>query len=144
MTINELFQNLGPPVLVGWLLLLVAPRWTWTSRLILSGAWSLALSLVYLVLIARYMPGSNGGFGSLQEIRTLFSSDALLLAGWIHYLAFDLLIGAIEVRQANALGISQWLMIPVLLLTFLLGPIGLLAFFLLKSLHTRKAVSVLS
>lgn len=141
---NEMFQYAGVFAGVGWLLLLVAPGWSWTSKLVLSGAWSLVLSLLYLVLIARYMPGSGGGFGSLAEVRMLFSVDALLLAGWIHYLAFDLLVGAIEVRQARALGISHWLMVPVLIMTFMLGPIGLIAFFVIKSARARKAVGVLA
>ena len=59
------------------------------------------LSLVYLVLIALNFRGADGGFGSLADVATLFQKQELLLAGWIHYLAFDLFIGAWEVRDAQ-------------------------------------------
>jgi hypothetical protein len=65
-------------------------------------------------------------------VKALFASDALLLAGWIHYLAFDLFIGAWEVRTARAEGIPHLLVLPCLVLTFLLGPVGLLLFLALR------------
>jgi len=143
MTMEQLFSICSSFAVVGWLLLLVLPRWRWTERLVLSGAWSLALSAVYLVAIVLYMPGAAGGFGSLAEVRTLFGHDGMLLAGWVHYLAFDLLVGAFEVRQAKAADIPHLLLIPVLILTFLLGPIGLLLFFIVKAVRQRKVSTVL-
>ncbi len=126
----------------GWLLLLFLPRWRWTERLVLSGFWSLLLSVLYLFLVVRFMPGAEGGFGSLAEVRTLFSADALLLAGWVHYLAFDLFIGAVEVRQAKESGIPHLLVVPALLLTFLVGPVGLVLFFVIKSARERRLARV--
>ena len=61
----------------------------------------------------------------------------LLLAGWIHYLCFDLFIGSWEVRDAKAQGISHWLVIPCLFLTFMFGPVGLLLYFALRAVRTR-------
>ena len=58
----------------------------------------------------------------------------LLLAGWVQYLAFDLFIGAWQVRDARTQGISHLLVIPCLLLTFLFGPAGLLHF-LIRLVH---------
>lgn len=138
MQMDQLFSLCSAFAMVGWLLLILAPSWRWTEALVLSGAWSLVLSAVYLVLILFFMPGAAGGFGSIAEVRALFSMDALLLAGWVHYLAFDLLVGALEVRQARASGIPHLLLVPVLLLTFFLGPVGLLLFFLIKSVRQRK------
>ena len=93
----------------------------------------LGIAAVYLVLIARYMPGSSGGFGSLVEVAQLFSQPGLLLAGWVHYLAFDLFIGAWEVRDAARHRVPHLLVIPCLIMTFLLGPIGLLAYVALRT-----------
>lgn len=138
----QLFSVCSTFAMLGWLLLVVAPRWRWTERLVVSGAWSLLLSLIYLVLIAIHFPGSEGGFGSLAEVRQLFTVDALLLAGWVHYLAFDLLVGALEVRQAKEFGLPHLLLVPVLLLTFFLGPIGLLGFFTIKSIYRRRLAEV--
>jgi hypothetical protein len=139
---EQLFTISNSAALVGWILLIAAPRWRWTHRLVVSGALSLLLSIVYFVLIVRFMPGAEGGFGSIREVAALFSSDALLLAGWVHYLAFDLMVGAIELRQAQEHGIPHLLLVPTLIATFLLGPIGLLLFFAIKSARLRRVAPV--
>jgi hypothetical protein len=69
----------------------------------------------------------------LQQVAALFSVPAALLAGWIHYLAFDLFIGSWEVRDSQRLKISHWLVVPCLVLTFLFGPIGLALYLLLRA-----------
>ena len=56
-----------------------------------------AFAALYTVLIAIHFAGSEGGFSSLPDVALLFSNPWLLLAGWIHYLAFDLLVGSWEV-----------------------------------------------
>lgn len=142
MTLEQTFSICSSFAAAGWLLLIFLPRWRGTERLVVSGFWSLALSIVYFVLVVRFMPGAEGGFGSLDEVRALFGVEALLLAGWVHYLAFDLLVGAIEMKQAKEAGIPHLLMVPVLLLTFLLGPIGLVAFFVVKSIRLKKLAEV--
>ena len=144
MTMEQLFSTASTFAVIGWALLIFLPRWRWTERLVISGYWSLALCLVYLVLIVLFMPGAEGGFGSLAEVRTFFTVDALLLAGWVHYLAFDLFVGAIEVRQAKAAAIRHLLVVPALVLTFLLGPIGLLVFFVVKSIRQRSLAEATS
>lgn len=123
----------------GWLLLIVAPRWRLTQA-ISGAAIPLTIAVVYLVLIARYMPGAAGGFGSLADVATLFATPGLLLAGWVHYLAFDLFIGSWEVRDASRLGVPHLLVVPCLILTFLLGPVGLLAYLLLRGWRARSVV----
>ena len=120
----------------------MAPRWTWTRRLVLSGGWSAALSLAYLVLIAFSLPGAPGGFGTLAEVSALFANPMLLLAGWIHYLAFDLLVGAIETREAQKDGMPHLLLAPCLVLTFLLGPIGFLVFLAIRSARRRRPAGI--
>jgi hypothetical protein len=128
--------------LAGWLLLISAPRWRWTHRLVLSGWWSVALAVVYTVLVARFFPQAEGGFGSIVEVRQLFASDALLTAGWVHYLAFDLYVGALQVKQAQRDQLSHLVLIPILIATFLLGPMGLLAFFVVQSIRRAQAAEV--
>ena len=68
----------------------------------------------------------------------LFSSPYALLAGWIHYLAFDLFTGAWEARDEAWLGISHWVVLPCLVLTFLFGPLGLSLYLLLKLAMRRS------
>jgi hypothetical protein len=143
MDMNRLFELGNGFALAGWILLLAAPGWRWTERLVLSGFWSLALSAVYVVLALVELPRAEGGFDSLQQVRTLFASDPILLAGWVHYLAFDLFVGAVEIRLARAHQIPHLYMIPILLATFMLGPVGLMLFFLVKSAREKRIAAVI-
>jgi hypothetical protein len=138
---DRLFLLANAFAAIGWLLLIVAPRWRWTERLVLSGLWSVLLALVYTTLIALYFPTSQGGFGSIAEVRQLFAGDALLVAGWVHYLSFDLLVGAMEARRAQAESIPHAVLIPILIATFLFGPVGLLLFFVVHVLRQRGSAS---
>jgi hypothetical protein len=132
MTAESLFSICSMLVLPGWVLLVFLPRWSWTQR-IAAGVVPLVLAIAYLVLIVTNFRKSQGGFGSLQQVSQLFQNPYNLLAGWVHYLAFDLFIGAWEVRDAARLRIAHALVIPCLVLTFLFGPIGLLTWFLIRS-----------
>ena len=135
--LESLFSAAGAVAAVGWLLLVFLPRHP-VARLIAGVAVPLVLSVGYLVLIVTSMPGAEGGFGSLADVARLFSTPALLLAGWVHYLAFDLFIGAWETRDAAACGVPHAWVVPCLLMTFLLGPIGLLAYLAVRALRVRS------
>jgi ascorbate-specific PTS system EIIC-type component UlaA len=128
MKAEQIFSIANMTALLSWLILLVAPRWTVTRKIILSGAIPLLLSAAYLILIVLFFGRAEGGFGSLAEVMKLFTNEWAALAGWIHYLAFDLLVGVWEVKDSQARGISHWFVIPCLILTFLLGPIGFLLY----------------
>ena len=128
MKAEQVFSLANLLALVGWLLLAIVPRWRFTRKIVLSGGISLLLSAVYLVLIALFFGQAEGGFGSLAGVMKLFANQWAVLAGWIHYLAFDLFIGVWEVKDAQARGVSHWLVLPCLFLTFMFGPIGLLLY----------------
>jgi hypothetical protein len=132
MSYETIFSICNTAVLPGWLLLAVLPRWKWTARLITSVIIPALLGLVYLYLVITQFGKTEGGFGALSQVQQLFQNPAMLLAGWIHYLAFDLFIGSWEVREAQRLGLNHWLVIPCLALTFLFGPLGLLLYFLIR------------
>ena len=122
---------------VGWLLLVFLPKLP-TARIAAGVVIPLILSAGYLALIAMHFEGAEGGFGSLADVATLFGKQELLLAGWIHYLAFDLFIGAWEVRDAQRNEIPHLVVIPCLLMTFMLGPIGLLFYFAIRTAKTKR------
>ncbi len=127
-------------MLPGWLLLVAAPRWRWTQR-VAALILPLALAAVYLTLLIIHFHKDAGGFGSLAEVTKLFANPYLLLAGWIHYLAFDLFTGSWLVRDSERLRIAHAYVVPCLLLTFLFGPVGLLTWFLIRaSLRGRSAL----
>jgi hypothetical protein len=140
MAAGQIFSICNYVVLPGWLLLVVAPRWRWTQR-VAALALPLALAVVYLTLVIMHFRESGGGFGSLAQVSKLFENPYMLLAGWIHYLAFDLFTGSWLVRDSDRLRIAHAYVVPCLLLTFLFGPVGLLAWFLIRtSLRGRPPV----
>jgi len=127
LPLDAAFSAAGQLAISGWLLLIVAPRWR--IGLAMAGlVVPVLLSLGYLVLIAVNWRDAQGGFSSLGDVADLFASRPMLLAGWVHFLAFDLLIGAWLLRVSQREGIPHWAMIPVLALTFLFGPAGYLLY----------------
>ena len=132
MKAETIFSIANTLALAGWILLLFVPRWNWTRKIVISGAIPLLLSVAYLVLIALFFGKADGGFDSLANVMKLFTNEWAVLAGWIHYLAFDLFVGSWEVNDAQEKNISHWFVIPCLALTFLLGPIGFLLYHIIR------------
>jgi hypothetical protein len=95
------------------------------------------LSAIYATLVITEF-GHGGGFASLSSVALLFQNRFMLLAGWVHYLAFDLVVGSWEVRDAQRIGIAHYLVGPYLILAFLFGPAGWLLYFLVRSVATRS------
>ena len=81
----------------------------------------------------------QGGFDSLANVMLLLSNPWMALAGWVHFLAFDLFIGGWITRTARAQGLAHLLILPCLMLTFLFGPIGLILF--LSILAVRRLLT---
>jgi len=120
-------------VIPGWLLLAILPRAKWATGLVAPVMIPGGLAVVYLVLIVTNFGSGEGDFMSLAGVGGLFANPWVLTAGWIHYLAFDLFIGAWEVRDSQRLGIRHVYVLPCLAFTFLLGPIGLLMYLGLRA-----------
>ena len=78
-------------------------------------------------------------FGSLTSVIMLFTEENAVLAGWIHYLAFDLIVGMWVLDQNKELKINQLVMAPCLFLTFMLGPIGFLLFMIIKTIKQKQS-----
>lgn len=140
MTADQLFQLSSPLALLGWLVLVAAPLAPRIAQAVAAAAIPLLLSLAYAGLILAFWSGAPGGFGTLAEVQALFTHPHIALAGWLHYLAFDLFLGAWEVRTARAEGIPHWAVLPCLVLTFLFGPAGLLTFAALRFTIARKVL----
>ena len=137
MELDSLFSVAGSIAAVGWLMLALLPRQPF-AQIISFAIAPLLLAALYLYLIVTNLSGAEGGFGSLNDIATLFQKRELLLAGWIHYLCFDLFIGSWEIRDSQKHGIPHLVMIPCLLMTFMLGPIGLLFYFAIRTAKLRN------
>lgn len=137
MTAEQLFSVLNFAAMAGWLPLVILPRRRWSTAVVPVVIPAL-LAVVYVALVVVALPGSEGGFSSLAGVRTLFANPWGLLAGWTHYLAFDLFIGGWEVRDAQRRGVPHLLVVPALVLTFLLGPGGLLLYLAIRTFASRK------
>ena len=141
MTAEQLFSALNLLALAAWLPLVFRPRVRWTSTLLPVVVPSV-LAALYVVLVLATLPWGEGGFSSLAGVRALFDNPWRLVAGWTHYLAFDLFIGGWEVRDAQRRGVPHLLVVPALVLTFLLGPAGLLLYLAIRWLTRGSAVTV--
>jgi hypothetical protein len=137
MTPDALFRVANTMILPAWLLLIALPRWRHTQR-IAGWTWPVVLAVLYATIVLR--PGVLAGadMGTLAGVMRLFENPLNTTAGWIHYLCFDLFTGAWEVRESQRLGISHVAVIPCLLLTLMLGPLGLLLFLLLRGIWKRE------
>ena len=141
MTADQLFSILNMITMASWLPLIFLPRARWSATLVPLLVPSL-LAVVYVALVVVGMPESEGGFSSLAAVRTLFGNPWMLVAGWTHYLAFDLFVGGWEVRDAQRRGVPHLLVVPALILTFLFGPAGLLVYLAIRSFAARTRVAV--
>jgi len=131
--LKPLFQTASVLALIGWLLLMALPGWAHTASVVV-GVVVVLLAIIYAwVLFAalrqRPEPGSGKpGFFTLGGVLALLRNPTAALAAWIHILAFDLMVG-VYIRHEGALaGISHWALLPCYVLTFMFGPLGLLAF----------------
>ncbi|MEZ0538252.1 ABA4-like family protein [Fibrella arboris] len=144
MSYESAFSLANALVFPQWLLMLTAPRWhvtQWLTRTLLIPA-------LLAILYAYYLFTSTGGtldfmsFATLKGVMTLFEQggEGVLLAGWIHYLAFDLVAGCWILRDAQQYTIAHGWLVPCLLFCFMLGPLGMLLYVLIRG---RKGLSPL-
>jgi hypothetical protein len=124
--------------LISWLLLFVFYPKPWVYRVLFSVV-LVIFALLYLAYIIPGMSGNaEGGFSSLEEVALLFGKKEALLAGWIHYLAFDLFVGMWMAQDSLKIKLSRWILLPCLIFTFMLGPLGLLLYFIIRSFKQKQ------
>ena len=129
---ETLFSLTNTIALIGWLFLAIAPHKRVTEYSVPIGIVSL-LGLCYTWLIFTGLkPDDFNNFSTLEGLMGLFSEPRAVLAGWIHYLAFDLMTGWFIVKDGQKHGIAQLLLLPSLFFTFMLGPFGLLLYYLTR------------
>lgn len=132
MSSEFLFKAVTIGVIPFWLLLAVLPNAAVTRVAVHSVAPAVALGLVYAWLF-HTVPGPGASFTSLEGLRATFQSDQMLLAGWVHYLVFDLFVGAWIVRDARRRELWYPLVLPCLFLTCFMGPMGLFVYLILRA-----------
>lgn len=142
MTPDSIFQICSAIAIIGWLVLIIASPFIHEVDKFLIGVIITLLSIVYAwLIISSFNPGDMKSFGSLDGVMALFQNKTLLTAGWVHYLAFDLMVGIWIKRNSVKYGISHWLIIPCLFFTFMLGPVGLLLYLMIRFVKTKNYFS---
>lgn len=131
---ETIFSVCSSLAMVGWAGLILLPGQKLVVEVLARMVIPVIIGLIYLFLMASNLATApaDAGFGTLDAVASLFTIRGLLLAGWIHYLAFDLFVGSWEVSDARANGIHHLLVVPCLLATFMAGPVGLVLYFATK------------
>ena len=97
---STIFSICNSVIFFGWLLLLILPTWKYTQAVILNGL-LVIFSIVYTYLLLQdFDQLSIDSFSTLAKLKLLFQSDTAVAAGWVHYLVFDLFVGAYIVRKS--------------------------------------------
>lgn len=138
MDLELIFSLVNTAALVCWIVLLLFYQKRWIYRALFSFVIP-GLALVYLFFILKGMSGDDpGGFDTLANVKLLFARDEAVLAGWIHYLVFDLFVGMWICHDSKGRGLNRWAVVPCLLLTFILGPTGLLLYLVIRMIYLKK------
>ena len=135
MNAEQVFGLAGQLAMVCWVLLAVS---LFVPRLRAGTQWMgviglpVIIGITYVAAFSLDYPAPQGGFGSIVDVRLLFSSDWILLAGWVHYLVFDYFVGAWIVRDSQRKGVHGILVLPCLVFCFMAGPLGLLLYLIFR------------
>ena len=138
MSPEQVFACANAVALLSWLLLAVLPGRPWVTEIVTGKAVPALFAVVYVGIVATTFAGAEGSFSTLAGVASLFSNPWILLAGWVHYLAFDLLVGTWEARDARERRVPHLLLIPCLFLTFMFGPAGWLLYMGVRELGSPR------
>lgn len=123
---------------VGWIVLIfVSPFWFKWDRFVV-GIIIVILALTYSLLnFTNFDPDILSKFSTLDGVQSLYQNKALLLAGWEHFLAFDLLVAVWIKRNSVKFGINHWVILPAIIFTCMLGPLGFIIYLLIRWAKTK-------
>lgn len=144
---STIFSTANILAIMAWAVLILLPR----KPLALSAVLYLGVGILcatYLVALVSVVsgladpvgpPDAAGNFSSIEGVRAIFSSDGGVTIGWVHYLAFDLFVGLWIAKDADSKGFGRILQAPILLATFMVGPVGLFLWLILRERSARRA-----
>jgi hypothetical protein len=138
---ENIYNFINLAVLPFWLLMILAPRWALTRRL-MGAFWPVAIvPLVYVALLLATAAGASAAplDFSLNGIAVLLGTPEGALVAWAHFLAFDLFVGRWVYLDSRERGLNPWLTSIALLFVFLAGPFGLLLYLGLRAASRRAA-----
>ena len=143
-TIDMLYYWVNLGVLPFWLILIFFPtsslcRYFVTSIfpfIILSGAYIFLLYKSYLV---SYDFNSNFSlYMGIDDTKDLFSNKNFLMMFWIHFISINLFTGGWIVKDSQKFVINKFLISIPLIITYLIGPLGLLTYWLIRIFYAKN------
>jgi len=146
MNWESLFGFVNLAAMIAWIALILLPRWPALLAACLYLGVGL-LCLIYATGLFSVMGGlvdpvgpdlGEAGFSTIEGVRAIFASNGGVTIGWTHYLAFDLFVGIWIARDADAKQFSRILQAPILLATFMAGPVGLFIWLIVRDGRARK------
>ncbi len=139
MTPDAIFQLSNSIALLGWLVLVIAsPFWLSFDKLLIGIVVTL-FALTYFWLLAQNFKFSDmEKFSTLDGVMELFTSKIAVTTAWLHFLAFDLMAGIWIKKNAVVHGIKHWVLLPCFFFTFMIGPVGVLFYLIIRFVHTKQ------
>jgi hypothetical protein len=142
-TLESLFLLVNLLPLPFWFLMIALPHWRGTQRVMRGRVVLMPLLAAYAVLLVLQRNDlaallTTPEPPTLTRLAEVLGRQEWALLAWIHFLAFDLFVGRWEYRDSRERQITAWVMSPVLLLTLLFGPLGLLVYLLVRALFRRQ------
>ena len=142
MATEQIFSIANVVAVLCWILLALLPNRRWVTEVVTGRAAPALFAVAYIAIVIAVFPRAEGSFATLTGVAQLFANPWLLLAGWLHYLGFDLLIGTWEVRDSVERGVPRWVLVPCLILTLMFGPMGWLAYMIAAGQHRRMSIRI--
>lgn len=144
MSFDTIYTAINLGVVPAWALLILAPRWGVTRKVVHSFLYPFLYGGLYVAFLVTAIvfgqSADDAGMSSIAAVSALFSAPVGVLTGWTHYLAFDLFVGAWISRDAISRDIAHWKVIPTLFFTFIFGPTGLFLYGLIRLASGRGAL----
>ncbi len=138
MSPDSVFSICNTIAMVGWIILVFIPMWRSSDKFIIGIIVTLFAIIYTYYIVTNLSAIDMKSFSTLKGVTNLFTNPLAVLIGWVHYLAFDLMVGLFIKKNADKYGISHWWLIPCYLLTFMFGPIGLLLYLLIRFIASKQ------
>jgi hypothetical protein len=140
---ERLFDLAFPLAVPFWLLMIVVPGWSRTRRIIGSPLIVLAPLTAYFAAVAPILPEFAAEMVSpgLDGIRALLGTADGTATAWAHLIAFDLFVGRWMYLDSRERRVHPLVMAPVLVLTILLSPFGLVAYLAIRAIRRKNGLS---
>jgi len=147
-TLSSVFTFQSRLVMIGWLVLICLPFWVYMPVIVMAIVLVISAVYTFFFLFGKRFDDDNArqpnfkDFASLSGVVKMFTNRRAALAGWLHYLAFDLLIGLFIVLDSQQHDISHFMMLPILFLALMVGPAGLVTYFIFRALYTGNFIDL--